>query len=82
MAVNFAIMRGYKIIYLAGIDLVEEREPQKHYDGSLYKHRQMIETHRSEKEYIKKLSKEYNVNIYQLNPDCCWLEVKDIGLLY
>jgi hypothetical protein len=81
LAVNFAIMRGYKTIYLAGVDLVEDVNPQFHYNGSLYKHRYMNETHRSEKEYIKRLGKDYDVNIYQLNPKCDWLEYKDIGLL-
>ena len=81
LAVNFAIMKGYKTIYLAGVDLVEGVAPQFHYDKSLYKHRYMSETHRSEKEYIKQLGKDGSVNIYQLNPSCDWLEYRDIGLL-
>ena len=81
LAVNFAIMRGYKTIYLAGVDLVEGVNPQFHYDKSLYKHRCMNEAHRGEKEYIKQLGKDYGVSIYQLNPNCDWLEFRDLGLL-
>lgn len=81
LAVNFAIMRGYKTIYLAGIDLVEDKEPQYHYDGSLYKRRYRKETHQSEKKYIKQLARDFNVKIYNLNPDSDWLEFRDIGLL-
>ena len=33
LAVNFAISRGYKTIYLAGVDLVDDNKPFAHYDG-------------------------------------------------
>lgn len=81
LAVNFAIMRGYKIIYLAGVDLVENKEPQYHFNGSLYKHRYMSDTHKSEKQYIKKICKDAEVKIYQLNPDSTWLKFYDVGCL-
>ncbi len=78
LAVNFAIMRGYKVIYLAGIDLIEGLEKQYHYNRTPYNHRYMDETHRSEKEYIKKLCEDAGVKIYQLNPESDWLEYKNI----
>lgn len=81
LAVNFAIMRGYRTIYLAGIDLVEDGKPFYHWDGVMNKKPQSAEGARDEKEFIKLLGRRFGANIYQLNPDSDWLEVKDLGLL-
>jgi predicted phosphoadenosine phosphosulfate sulfurtransferase len=79
LAVNFAILRGYKTIYLAGIDLIEDNKPFNHYDGIINTKAATIEAVKTEKTYIKKLAQ--NIDIYQLNPICDWLKYKDIGLL-
>lgn len=79
LAVNFAILKGYKVIYLGGVDLFEENKPFLHYDGVKNIKVSSAEGCRQEKEYIKELAK--SVKIYQLNPKCDWLEFKNIGLL-
>lgn len=79
LAVNFAILRGYKVIYLAGIDLFDNNEPFAHYDGIINQKPASIEATSKEKLYIKKIAKD--VKLYQLNPKADWLEFKDIGLL-
>lgn len=81
LAVNFAILRGYKNIYLGGIDLIEEKSPFVHYDGIVNNGCGNPNSRREEKEYIKNLCREAGVNIYQLNPQADWLEYRDIGLL-
>lgn len=79
LAVNFAILRGYKVIYLGGIDLFNENKPFNHYDGINNKRISSEKSINKEKEYIKRLAK--GVKIYQLNPKADWLEFKNIGLL-
>lgn len=79
LAVNFAILRGYKTLYLGGIDLIEDNMPFVHYDGIINKKAASIESVAKEKIYIKELAKD--INIYQLNPNADWLEYRDIGLL-
>lgn len=81
LAVNFALMRGYRIIYLAGIDLVEDGKPFYHYDGIMNKKPQAADGAKDEKEVIKHLCELKGAKIYQINPEADWLEVKDIGLL-
>lgn len=81
LAVNFAILRGYKTIYLAGIDMVEDDKPFVHYDGVINKQKASADGCRDEKEHIKLLARESNVKLYQLNPDSDWLEIKDIGIV-
>lgn len=81
LAVNFAILRGYKNIYLGGVDLIENGKPLKHYDGVVNTKPASIEGTQKEKEYIKVLATKYNVNLFQLNPKADWLEYKNIGLL-
>lgn len=81
LAVNFAITRGYKTMFLAGIDLFEDDKPLQHYDGIINIKPAKIDGCQKEKKYIKELAEKYNVNIYQVNPKADWLEVKDIGLL-
>ena len=78
LAVNFAILRGYKVIYLAGVDLFEDNKPFTHYDGIINKKNTKIDAIITEKEYIKRLAK--SIEIYQVNPNCKWLKYKDIGL--
>lgn len=81
LAVNFALLRGYKTIYLAGIDLVEDNKPFYHWDGVMNKRPQSAAGARDEKEFIKLLGRRFGANIYQLNPDSDWLEFKDLGIL-
>lgn len=79
LAVNFAILRGYKTAYLGGVDLIENNKPFEHYDGVINKNTSSMDALRGEKEYIKRLGKQ--IDLYQLNPICSWLQYKDIGLL-
>lgn len=81
LAVNFAISRGYKTIYLGGVDLVEDDKPFLHYDGVINKNIATSSGCQNEKDFIKALGKKFNVEIYQLNPSCDWLQFRDIGLL-
>ena len=81
LAVNFAITRGYKTMFLAGIDLFDDDKPFLHYDGVQNIKKASSLGTKQEKQYIKELAEKYNVNIYQVNPKADWLEVKDIGLL-
>lgn len=81
VAVNFAILRGYKEIYLAGIDLIEDGKPLKHYDGIINSVCTAEFRCRNEKKYIKDLCKKNNIKIYNLNKECDWLEFADIGIV-
>lgn len=81
LAVNFAILRGYKKIYLAGVDLIEDDKPFNHYDGILNKKPASANGCQQEKKYIKELAEHFKVNIYQVNPKADWLKVRDINLL-
>lgn len=77
LAVNFAILRGYKTIYIAGVDLMEDDKPFIHYDGIVNTRKATISGCIQEKEYIKKLAEKYNVKLYQLNREATWLEFYD-----
>lgn len=79
LAVNFGISRGYKTIYLGGVDLFDKNEPFNHYDGVMNIKPASIDATSGEKLYIKEMAKD--VKLYQLNPKADWLEFKDIGLL-
>lgn len=81
LAVNFGITRGYKTMFLGGIDLFDDDKPFLHYDGIQNKKPAKSSGTKKEKEYIKELAEKYEVKIYQLNPDADWLEFKNIGLL-
>lgn len=81
LAVNFAITRGYKTMFLAGIDLFDDDKPFLHYDGVKNIKKASKQGTQQEKKYIKELAEKYNVNVYQINPKADWLECKDIGLL-
>ena len=77
LAVNFAILRGYKTIYIAGVDLIEDDKPFIHYDGIVNTRKATKSGCIQEKEYIKKLAKTYDVKLYQLNREATWLEFYD-----
>lgn len=81
LAVNFAIMRGYKHIYLAGIDLIEDDKPFEHYDGVVNVKIESAGGCKDEKFLIRSLGNKYGVMLYQLNPESKWLKFVDIGLL-
>lgn len=81
LAVNFGISKGYKRIYLGGIDLIEDDKPFSHYDGVINQKPASANSMVKEKAYIKKLAQVYNVELFQLNKNAGWLEFKDIGLL-
>jgi len=81
LAVNFAILRGYKKIYLAGIDMVEDGKPLNHYDGILNTETTTPSGCLDEKVLIKYFASRFDVKIYQLNPESNWLKFKDIGIL-
>lgn len=80
-AVNLALLRGYRTIYLAGIDLIEDNKPFSHYFGKVNKKIANTDYLRYEKDYIKTLCQIFDAHIYNLNPQCNWLETKDIGIL-
>lgn len=81
LAVNFAILRGYENIYLGGIDLIPDGKPLVHYDGIVNNEITWTEGTIDAQNQIKLLAEMYNVNVYNLNPGCAWLEFRDIGLL-
>lgn len=80
LAVNFAILRGYKEIILAGIDLIEDGKPFYHYDGIMNQVNTEKYMCKQEKEFIISLCKAHKVKIYNINPKCDWLEYKDIKI--
>lgn len=65
-AVGFARLRGYKTIYLIGVDCVEDNKPMKHYDGIVNTKTTSDIACKKEKAYIK-LYTQY-MTIYQTNP--------------
>ena len=77
LAVNFAILRGYKTIYIAGVDLIEDDKPFVHYDGVVNTKKASISGCIQEKEYIKKLAETYGVKLYTLNREAQWIEYYD-----
>lgn len=81
LAVNFAILRGYKNIYLAGIDLIPDGKGLVHYDGVVNEEPTNPEGTIDAQNIIKLLAEMYRVNIYNVNPSCDWLEYRDIGLM-
>ena len=74
LAVNFAILRGYKKIYIAGVDLIEDDKPFIHYDGVVNNRKASVSGCRMEKEYIIELMNTYNVELFQVNPKAKWLK--------
>ena len=80
LAVNFGILRGYKTIYLGGIDLIENNQPFVHYDGVINTKPASANSMVKEKAYIIEMAEQYGVKLYQLNPNALWLDYKNIGL--
>lgn len=66
-AVNFAYLKGYKNVYLIGIDLTEDNKPFTHWHGVTNIKEVPITCARQAKEYIYKYKKW--LNIYQCNPE-------------
>lgn len=81
LAVNFAIMRGYKHIYLAGVDMVEDDKPFEHYDGVINTKKESAGGCRDEKFLIRYLGEKFGVLLYQTNPEAKWLNFADVGLV-
>lgn len=81
LAVNFAILRGYKTLYLAGIDLMENDTPFQHYDGIVNVKTECGWGMKDEQKLIKYFGDKFNVKIYNLNPNVKWIDFIDIGLL-
>ena len=77
-AVNFAILRGYKEIYLCGVDLLYDGKPFNHYDGIVNNVSPTEKSLIEEQNYIKTLCDNNNVRIYQVNPKATWLEYKEL----
>ena len=71
-AVNFAYLKGYKNVYLIGIDLAEDNKPFSHWHGIQNLKEVPIHCAKQAKEYIYQFKK-LGMNIFQVNP-----EVKEI----
>lgn len=70
-AVNFAYLKGYKNIYLIGVDLKEDNKPFSHWHGIVNIKEVPIHCAKIAKEYLYQYKN--MVNLFQVNP-----EVKDI----
>ena len=79
-AVSFAILRGYKEILLAGIDLIGGTF-FKHYDGSMTSKIMSFQICNEEREFIKEICQKNSVEIFTLNKENDWLQFKDIGVI-
>lgn len=80
IAVAFAILRGYKEIYLAGVDLKGE-DIFEHYDGKPIPQTNGQYKCQAEKEFIKNICYKYGVKIFTLNIDNNWINFADIGVV-
>lgn len=65
-AVNFAYLRGYKNIYLIGVDLEENNKPFTHWHGVTNIKEVPVHCAKMAKEYLYRYKK--YLNIYQCNP--------------
>ena len=65
-AVNFAYLRGYKNVYLIGIDLEENNKPFTHWHGITNIKEVPVHCAKMAKEYLYRYKK--YLNIYQCNP--------------
>ena len=65
-AVNFAYLRGYKNVYLIGIDLEENNKPFTHWHGVTNIKEVPVHCAKMAKEYLYRYKK--YLNIYQCNP--------------
>ena len=77
-AVNFAILRGYKELYLCGVDLIPDGKPFSHYDGIVNKAKTNANAVIEEQNYIKELCERNGVIIYNVNPKANWVENRGI----
>lgn len=65
-AVDFAFRRGFKRVFLIGIDHIEDNKPFLHYDGIQNKRIAPAENNRKAKAFI--CSYKNKMSIYQTNP--------------
>lgn len=65
-AVNFAYLRGYKNVYLVGVDLAEDNKPFTHWHGVTNKLDVPTRCARQAKEYLYRYKK--LLNLFQCNP--------------
>lgn len=65
-AVNFAYLRGYKNVYLIGVDLEENNKPFTHWHGITNIKEVPVHCAKMAKEYLYRYKK--YLNIYQCNP--------------
>ena len=82
-ALNFAYLRGYKNVYLIGVDLAEDNQPFKHWHGVTNHTPVSSACARRVKEYLYRYKK--YLNIYQTNEkvkDEWKVEYCPIDLLY
>lgn len=81
-AVLFAWLKGYKNVYLLGVDLIEDTKPFHHWHGKINTKSVCIDTLKLEKQYIYSFLK--YINIYQSNPEVInqwnlpYFDVKDL----
>ena len=69
-AVNFAYLRGYKNVYLVGVDLEENNKPFTHWHGVTNVIPVPDTCARQAKEYLYRYKK--LLNMYQCNPNVKW----------
>ena len=79
IAVSFAILRGYKEIYLAGIEL-EGDDKFEHYDSKPVILKNGFDKCYAERKFIKNICYKYGVKVFTLNINNDWIKFKDIGV--
>ena len=82
-AVNFAYLRGYKNVYLVGVDLAEDNKPFTHWHGVTNTLPVPTTCAKQAKEYLYRYKK--LLNLFQCNPNIAkeWqIPYCDISLLY
>jgi hypothetical protein len=83
LAVNWALLKGYKRIYLIGVDHVETDTSFTDFDGAFHPAELTQDAHRGLKEFIYRAAE--RCEIYQCNPavrDSWKLPFKDVSDLY
>jgi hypothetical protein len=66
LAINWAILKGYKKAYLVGIDHVESDLEFKHHDGINHPSAMGPASHKSFKQYVYNCAR--HIKIFQTNP--------------
>lgn len=66
VALNWAILQGFKRIYLVGVDHVEQQGRLEHHDGTLGISDVQPEAHKRLKQYVYNCTR--HAEIYQTNP--------------